>query len=105
MKIWNWRTGELLNTLVCHHGGVYSVSLDGEWLASGSADKTIKVFNLMTKESFSLKGHADWVNQVRIDGTAARTLFSASDDCTVKLVSYLSLSLSLLLFLLSAPLH
>lgn len=85
MKIWNWRTGELLNTLVCHQGGVYSVSLDGEWLASGSADKTIKVFNLKTKESFSLKGHADWVNQVRIDGTAAHTLFSASDDCTVKL--------------------
>ncbi|CAK7268492.1 hypothetical protein SEPCBS57363_003119 [Sporothrix epigloea] len=85
MKIWNWHTGELLNTLVCHQGGVISVHLDGEWLASGSADKTIKVFNLKTKESFTLKGHGDWVNQVRIDGTASRTLFSASDDCKVKL--------------------
>ncbi|CAK7271340.1 hypothetical protein SEPCBS119000_004550 [Sporothrix epigloea] len=85
MKIWNWHTGELLNTLVCHQGGVISVHLDGEWLASGSADKTIKVFNLKTKESFTLKGHGDWVNQVRIDGTTSRTLFSASDDCKVKL--------------------
>ncbi|CAK7216622.1 hypothetical protein SCUCBS95973_002869 [Sporothrix curviconia] len=85
MKIWNWHTGELLNTLVCHQGGVISVHLDGEWLASGSTDKTIKVFNLKTKESFTLKGHGDWVNQVRIDGTASRTLFSASDDCKVKL--------------------
>ncbi|KAL1893005.1 hypothetical protein Sste5346_006685 [Sporothrix stenoceras] len=85
MKIWNWHTGELLNTLVCHQGGVISVHLDGEWLASGSTDKTIKVFNLKTKESFTLKGHSDWVNQVRIDGTASRTLFSASDDCKVKL--------------------
>ncbi|KJR88134.1 F-box and WD-40 domain protein MET30 [Sporothrix schenckii 1099-18] len=85
MKIWNWHTGELLNTLVCHQGGVISVHLDGAWLASGSTDKTIKVFNLKTKESFTLKGHSDWVNQVRIDGTASRTLFSASDDCTVKL--------------------
>ncbi|CAK7201517.1 hypothetical protein SEUCBS139899_004223 [Sporothrix eucalyptigena] len=85
MKIWNWHTGELLNTLACHLGGVISVHLDGEWLASGSTDKTIKVFNLKTKESFTLKGHGDWVNQVRIDGTASRTLFSASDDCTVKL--------------------
>ncbi len=87
MKIWNWHTGELLSTLVCHQGGVISVNLDGEWLASGSTDKTIKVFNLKTKESFSLKGHGDWVNQVRIDGTVSRTLFSASDDCKVKLVS------------------
>ncbi|CAK7243265.1 MAG: hypothetical protein STHCBS139747_004782 [Sporothrix thermara] len=85
MKIWNWHTGELLNTLVCHQGGVISVHLDGEWLASGSTDKTIKVFNLKTKESFTLKGHGDWVNQVRIDGTASRTLFSASDDCKVRL--------------------
>ena len=85
MKIWNWHTGELLNTLVCHQSGVISVNLDGEWLASGSADKTIKVFNLKTKESFTLKGHSDWVNQVRIDGTASRTIFSASDDCKVKL--------------------
>ncbi|OAA55540.1 sulfur metabolite repression control protein [Niveomyces insectorum RCEF 264] len=85
MKIWNWHTGELLNTLVCHQGGVISVNLDGEWLASGSTDKTIKVFNLKTKESFTLKGHSDWVNQVRIDGSNSRTLFSASDDCKVKL--------------------
>jgi len=29
-------------------------------------------------------GHSDWVNSVRID-TASRTVFTASDDCTVKL--------------------
>lgn len=85
IKIWNWHTGELLSTLVCHQGGVISVHLDGEWLASGSTDKTIKVFNLKTKESFRLRDHGDWVNQVRIDGRASRTLFSASDDCKVKL--------------------
>ena len=84
IKIWNYHTGELLNTLACHTDGVISVNLSGEILASGSIDKTVKVINLKTKESFTLKGHTDWVNQVRID-TESRTLFSASDDCKIKM--------------------
>lgn len=83
VKIWNWRTGDCLNTL-SHQGGVITVHMDGDYLASGSMDKHIKIFNFKTLQSFCLRGHCDWVNQVRIDAES-RTVFSASDDCTVKL--------------------
>jgi F-box and WD-40 domain protein MET30 len=84
VKIWNYHTGVQLNTLMCDPDGVISVNLMDEYLAVGCIGKTVKVFNLRTKESFCLKGHSDWVNQVKID-TASRTLFSASDDFKVKL--------------------
>ncbi|KAI0377147.1 WD40 repeat-like protein [Hypomontagnella monticulosa] len=83
VKIWNWRTGACINTLI-HQGGVITVHMDGDLLASGSMDRSIKIFNFKTQQSFSLRGHGDWVNHVRLD-VASRTLLSASDDCTVKL--------------------
>ncbi|KAI1500741.1 WD40 repeat-like protein [Biscogniauxia marginata] len=82
-KIWNWRTGACINTLN-HQGGVITVHMEGDLLASGSMDKSIKIFNFKTQQSYCLRGHSDWVNQVRVD-SASRTVFSASDDCTVKL--------------------
>ncbi|KAG6019289.1 hypothetical protein E4U41_003309 [Claviceps citrina] len=84
IKIWNWQTGECLSTLQCHTEGVLSVHFDGCTLASGSIDKTVKIFSFKNKQTFSLRGHADWVNHVRID-SSSRTVFSASDDMTVKL--------------------
>ncbi|KAI1479539.1 WD40 repeat-like protein [Daldinia eschscholtzii] len=83
VKIWNWRTGACINTLN-HQGGVITVHMDGGLLASGSMDRSIKIFNFKTQQSYTLRGHCDWVNHVRIDA-ASRTLLSASDDCTVKL--------------------
>ncbi|KAI0526399.1 quinon protein alcohol dehydrogenase-like superfamily [Xylaria bambusicola] len=83
VKIWNWRTGVCINTLN-HQGGVITVHMEGDYLASGSMDRSIKIFDFKTQQSFSLRGHTDWVNHVRLDMTS-RTLLSASDDCTVKL--------------------
>jgi F-box/WD-40 domain protein MET30 len=84
LRIWNWRTGECLSTLNGHTAGVISLHFDSNILVSGSIDKTAKVWNFEDKSSFTLRGHSDWVNSVRID-TASRTVFTASDDCTVKL--------------------
>jgi F-box/WD-40 domain protein MET30 len=47
-------------------------------------DQTIRVWNSETQQTFLLRGHTDWINSVRID-EASRTLFSASDDLTVRL--------------------
>lgn len=84
IKIWNWQTGECISTLQCHTEGVLSVHFDGLTLASGSIDKTVKIFSFDTKQTFSLRGHTDWVNHVRID-SPSRTVFSASDDLSIKL--------------------
>lgn len=84
IKIWDWQTGECVSTLQCHTEGVLSVHFDGCTLASGSVDKTVKIFSFDTKQTFTLRGHSDWVNHVRID-SPSRTVFSASDDLTVKM--------------------
>ncbi|KAI9852747.1 MAG: hypothetical protein M1838_005505 [Thelocarpon superellum] len=84
VKVWNWRTGECISTYTGHSEGVLSVHFDGSILASGSMDHAIKIWNFDDKSTFLLRGHGDWVNAVKVDA-ASRTVFSASDDCTVRL--------------------
>ncbi|KAH7392453.1 sulfur metabolite repression control protein-like protein SconB [Phaeosphaeria sp. MPI-PUGE-AT-0046c] len=84
IKVWNWRTGELIRTLPVHSAGVIGLHMADKLLASGSADKTIMVHDFKTWSRTRLLGHSDWVNSVKID-LPSRTLFSASDDMTIKL--------------------
>jgi F-box/WD-40 domain protein MET30 len=84
LKVWNWRTGECISTYQGHTEGVIAVHFEGNILASGSIDRTVKIWNFSDKSTFCLRGHKDWVNAVRVD-SASRTVFSASDDCTVRL--------------------
>lgn len=84
IKIWNWRTGECLSTYTGHTNGVIGLHFDGNLLASGSSDKTVRIWNFEDKSVYSLRGHTDWVNSVKLD-LPSRTLFTASDDCTVRL--------------------
>ena len=84
IKVWNWRTGACLSTYHGHSNGVIGLHFEGTVLASGSMDKTIKVWNFEDKSKFTLRGHTDFVNAVKVDA-ASRTLLSASDDCTVRL--------------------
>lgn len=84
LKVWNWRTGECMSTYQGHTEGIITLHFDGNILASGSVDKTVKIWNFEDKSTFSLKGHKDWVNAVKVD-IKSRTVLSASDDCTVRL--------------------
>ncbi|KZF21668.1 putative E3 ubiquitin ligase complex SCF subunit sconB [Xylona heveae TC161] len=84
LKIWNWRTGECLSTITGHSDAIITLHFDSKLLASGSADRTIKIWNFEDKSTFLLRGHTDWVNSVKVD-SASRTVFSASDDCTIRL--------------------
>ncbi|RCJ14496.1 hypothetical protein A6S26_10270 [Nostoc sp. ATCC 43529] len=68
-------------------GRVLSVAIspDGRTLASGSLDKTIKIWNLTTgQEIRTLNGHSDWVSSVAISADG-RTLVSSSSDSTIKI--------------------
>ena len=82
IKVWNWHTGECISTYTGHSGGVVGLNFDGAILASASMDTTVKIWNFQDKSTFVLRGHSDWVNAVSVDA-ASRTVFSASDDCTV----------------------
>lgn len=84
LRIWNWRTGECLSTYNGHADGVISLHFDSTIVVSGSVDKTAKVWNFEDRSTFTLRGHTDWVNSVRID-SPSRTVFTASDDFTVRL--------------------
>lgn len=66
LKIWSWRTGQCIRTLEGHRDAVISLCFDKHVLASGSADSTIKVWDFNTAECFTLRGHREWVNQVKI---------------------------------------
>ena len=84
VKIWDWRKGECIATHAVHSSGIVGLHFDSPLLATGSMDKTIKIWNFNDSSRFTLRGHTDWVNAVRVDA-ASRTVLSASDDCTVKL--------------------
>ena len=73
-----------LRTLTGHAGGVIGLHFDGNVLASGSTDRTVRIWDTGSRNTFLLRGHTDWVNAVRVDARS-RTCFSASDDCTVRL--------------------
>ncbi len=84
IRIWNYRTGECISELRGHTEGVTCLHFDSTLLASGSADNTIKIWNFETKNCFTLRGHTDWVNCVRIH-SPSQTLFSAGDDTTIQM--------------------
>ena len=87
IKVWNVKTGNLLQTLKGHSELVYSVaySPDGQTLASGSYDNTIKLWDINTGNLLqTLTGHSDWVRSVAYSPDG-QTLASGSNDETIKL--------------------
>jgi WD40 repeat protein len=79
--------GNLLQTLTGHSISVYSVaySPDGQTLASGSRDKTIKLWNARTGKLLqTLTGHSSSVLSLAYSPDG-QTLASGSDDKTIKL--------------------
>lgn len=83
--LWNECHSEL-STLRGHKADVYSVtfSSDGQWLASGGKDGTVRLWNVRTGELVrAFLGHQSEVNTVVMVSETA--LASASDDGTVRI--------------------
>ena len=81
------KTGAEILTFTGHTDSVTSVSFssDGKTLASGSYDKTIKLWSLETiAEIRTLSGHTEAVSSVSFSSNG-KTLVSSSGDKTIKL--------------------
>jgi|GEM_PF-2819559 len=77
----------LIKTLEGHSYGVYSVSFspDGKFLASGSGDRTVKIWEVGSWELIkTLEGHSDYVNGLSFSPDG-KFLASGSDDKTIKI--------------------
>ncbi|KAJ0146221.1 D-xylose 1-dehydrogenase [Fusarium oxysporum f. sp. albedinis] len=77
----------VLQTLEGHYGSVNSVdfSNDGTLIASGSDDRTIKIWNVATgKEEWTLKGHKGCIYSVAFSNDGM-LIASGSDDKTIKI--------------------
>jgi WD40 repeat protein len=75
------------NRLEGHQSSIWSVSRspDGKTVASGSWDKTIKIWNLNTgKEIRTLQGHQNYVSSVNFSPDG-KILASGGEDKTIKL--------------------
>ncbi len=90
LQIWNVATHPInpkpIKELPGHTGFINQVSFspNGKQLASGSDDKTIKIWDVATGKSKTLTGHSDGVNGVSFSPDG-KLLASASSDHTIKL--------------------
>ncbi|XP_051882419.1 F-box/WD repeat-containing protein 7-like [Pristis pectinata] len=82
LKVWSAITGECVQTLVGHTGGVWSSQMRGSIVISGSTDRTLKVWNAETGECIhTLYGHASTVRCMHLHGNK---VVSGSRDATLR---------------------
>uniref|UniRef100_A0ABM5FVG5 F-box/WD repeat-containing protein 7-like n=1 Tax=Pogona vitticeps TaxID=103695 RepID=A0ABM5FVG5_9SAUR len=83
LKVWSAITGECVQTLVGHTGGVWSSQMRDNIVISGSTDRTLKVWNADTGVCVhTLYGHTSTVRCMHLHGTR---VVSGSRDATLRL--------------------
>lgn len=86
IKRWDRATGDCLQTLKGHGGGVWCIALspDGQQLVSCSQDQTLKLWDAETGDCLqTLAGHESWIRCVAFSPDR-QTLISGSADGVIK---------------------
>lgn len=95
-KVWDTSNWQCVQTLVGHQGWIMNVAFSPDRsteLITGSCDRTIKRWDLITGNCLeTYTGHTNWVWSIcyspagrSSDGEATPTIFSASEDGTIKI--------------------
>ncbi|CDH14410.1 probable F-box protein MET30 [Zygosaccharomyces bailii ISA1307] len=84
IRVWNYMTGECVATYPGHTDSVLSVDSHKKVIVSGGADKTVKVWHVESRTCYSLRGHTEWVNCVKLHPKSF-SCFSCSDDTTIRM--------------------
>jgi len=86
IKLWNWQTGQCLQTLKGHTSWVWAIAFspNGQLLASGSYDQTVRLWEVQTSKCISvMQGHVAPVTSVNISPDL-RWLVSSGFDRTLR---------------------
>jgi WD40 repeat protein len=86
IRLWDTATGTLLRTLKGHALGIkaLAVSKDGEYLVSGSHDRTARLWKLSTGESVGLPMPHQAVIRRVVFSADGRNVYTASEDNTAR---------------------
>src|SRR5262249_15474405 len=88
LKVWDSTTGRLISALPGGHPGYIqcvAYSPDSRFLASGSTDKAVRIWDLATgQEIRTLAGHTGWVTGVSFSPDGSR-LVSSGLGGTIKI--------------------
>ncbi|KAH3902769.1 related to F-box protein MET30 [Saccharomycodes ludwigii] len=84
IRVWNYHTGECISTYRGHTDSVLSIDAYKKIIVSSSADTTVKVWHVESRTCFTLRGHENWVNCVKLH-PASFTCYSCSDDMTIRM--------------------
>ena len=89
LRVWDSKTGKEVLALPGHTGtiGDITFSANGKYIATASADGTVKLWDAGTgKEFLTLTGHTGWVSGVSFSPDGTR-LATSSQDGTVRVYS------------------
>lgn len=84
IRVWNYINGQCISTYRGHSDSVMSVDSYKKIIVSGSADKTVKIWHVESRTCYTLKGHTEWVNCVKLHPKSF-TCYSCSDDTTIRM--------------------
>lgn len=84
IRVWNYITGECISTYRGHTDSVMSVDSFKKIIVSGSADKTVRIWHIEPRTCYTLRGHTEWVNCVKLHPKSF-SCYSCSDDTTIRM--------------------
>ncbi len=83
VKLWDWQSGKENAKLEGHEDAVWCVAFGGNLIATGGADRQLRLFEPNGKLLATLPGHTDWISGVTF-APDAKTIATSSLDRSVR---------------------